>query len=47
MRRNSKFFIDNLASVNLSFGEELYSLSFLVDVIDLIIVSPMKNIEIE
>ena len=38
-------FSDNLASANLSFGEGLYSRSFLVDVIDLLIASSIKGIK--
>ena len=36
--RNGHFLIDNSASADLSFGEERYSRSFPMDVIDLIIV---------
>ena len=44
--RNRRFFIDNLTSDNPSFGEELYSRSFLVDIIDLITASIIKDMKI-
>ena len=37
MTRNRRFSIDNLASANLSFGEQLYGRLCHVDIIDLII----------
>ena len=37
------FLIDNLASADPSFGEELYSQSFLIIIIDLIIASSIKD----
>ena len=40
------FLTDNLASASSNVGEELYSWSFLVDIIDLIIVSSIKDIKI-
>ena len=40
------FLINNLASACLNVAEELYSRSFLVNIIDLIIVSSIKNIKI-
>ena len=43
--RNHHFSIDNLASANPSFGEELYSRSFLVDVIDSLIAWSIKDTE--
>ena len=43
MTRNLRFLIDDLASGNPNFGEELYSLSFPVDIINVIIASSIKD----
>ena len=45
MKGNRRFSINNLASANPSFGEELYCQSFLVDIIDLIVASSIKDIK--
>ena len=46
MTRNSRFLIDNLASADPSFGDELHRRSFLVDIIDLVIALSIKRIKI-
>ena len=46
MKRNHCSLIDNLAFADLSFGENLISRLFLIDIIDLVIASSMKDIKI-